>query len=115
MTLWPGVHWASPKNYHTYYGGDILISAPKLGLSICQRSYGGQDADKHYTFANLKLAKSKQVAAYLSYYLYASMHRTPAAYLGPKVTIGKWFSLWYGFGAAREGSSLLDASITVRF
>lgn len=113
VTLWPGVHW--DQKSRTFYGGDILISAPKLGLSITQRSYGGDNADKHYTFANLQLGKSKQVKAFLSYYLLAAMHRTPDAYLGPKVTVGNWLSVWYGFGAAREGANLLDASITVRF
>lgn len=111
--LWPGVHWDQKSN--TFYGGDIIMQFPKVGLSIVQRSFGGEHKDKHYTFADFKVAKSGNFDGYFSYYLLARGAASSDAYLGPKITIAKNFSIWYGLGVARAGSSLLNISASVKF
>lgn len=113
IILWPGVHWDQKSN--TFYGGDIIMQFPRVGLSIVQRSFGGEHKDKHYTFADFKVGKSGDFDGYFSYYLLARGAASPDAYLGPKITIAKNFSIWYGLGVARAGSSLLNLSATVKF
>ncbi len=113
ITMWPGVHWDQKSN--TFYGGDIIMQFPKAGLSIVQRSFGGEHKDKHYTFADFKVGKSGDFDGYFSYYLLARGAASPDAYLGPKITIAKNFSIWYGLGVARAGSNLLNVSATVKF
>lgn len=113
ITFWPCVHWDQKSN--TFYGGDIIMQFPKAGLSIVQRSVGGEHKDKHYTFADFKVGKSGDFDGYFSYYVYARQNASPDAYLGPKVTIAKNFTIWYGLGVARAGSNLVNLSASVKF
>jgi hypothetical protein len=113
ITLQPGVHWDS--KFNTFYGGYITMVFPKIGLNISQRSYGGEHLDKHYTFADLKLAKTKTMTAYASYYILARGAMSPDAYLGPKVKFGEYFYAWYGFTVCRPGASMLNTSLMFKF
>ncbi|MCE1246190.1 MAG: hypothetical protein LWY06_06065 [Firmicutes bacterium] len=113
ITLQPGVHWDS--KFNTFYGGYITLNFPKVGLNISQRSYGGEHLDKHYTFADLKLAKTGNVTAYASYYILARGLTSPDAYLGPKVKLGEYFYAWYGFTVCRPGASMFNTSAIIKF
>ena len=113
ITAWPCVHWDTKDR--TYYGGDLILSFPKVGLSVVQRSISGENLGKHYTFADLKIAKSGEFTGLVSYYLLSTTKASPDAYLGPKVKFGKNIHVWYGFGVARSGSSLLNIQANIKF
>lgn len=94
-----------------FYGGKVTWKFPKAGITLTQKSYGGNKIDYHQTFADAKLIKGLHVL----YYRYANSRAIPTATIGPKVIIAKRFYAYYGFPTNKDDRQIIWAGGSFRF
>lgn len=113
VTYSPGIILNNKRQI--YYGGFVIIKAPGIGFDVVQKSYAGNQSDYHQTFANLRLFKAGIVTCTAQYYMLMKHKYTPDAYIGPKVNVGEYFTVYYGISPNRPGAHLVNTFVHFKF
>jgi hypothetical protein len=93
-----------------YVGGRLSASFPRINLTLSHDGYGGNNLDRHESFAEWKPLKNLA----LMYYRFADKTDIPKSLIGPKVYLDRFY-FYYGWPTDTNRRNLIWAGGSFNF